>query len=58
VAACWREWAMASRKNGPEPKKQASRCKYTCILCGLNVWAKPNISLYCGGCELELLASG
>jgi len=58
VAASWRDWAMASRSNGPEPKKHASRCKYTCILCGLNVWAKPNISLYCGGCELELLASG
>ncbi|HEY7709424.1 MAG TPA: SprT-like domain-containing protein [Candidatus Entotheonella sp.] len=58
VAASWQDWAMASRRNGPEPKKPASRCKYTCILCGLNVWAKPNISLYCGECELELLASG
>jgi hypothetical protein len=58
VAASWRDWAVASQANGPEPKKHASRCKYTCILCGLNAWAKPNISLYCGACELELLAWG
>ena len=36
-------------------RKTASRCKYTCLVCGLNAWAKPNIRLYCGTCELELL---
>jgi predicted SprT family Zn-dependent metalloprotease len=37
-------------------KKAASKTKYTCPGCGLNAWAKPDLSLRCGACELELLA--
>jgi hypothetical protein len=37
-------------------KKAASKTKYTCPGCGLNAWAKPDVSLRCGACELALLA--
>lgn len=37
--------------------KAPSRLKYSCIGCGLNAWAKPKISIYCGTCMLELLTS-
>src|SRR2546422_4579315 len=37
-------------------KKSNTRTKYTCPGCGLNAWAKPNVSLLCGECEGELVA--
>ncbi len=32
-------------------KKAASKTKYTCSSCGLNAWAKPEVSLVCGNCQ-------
>lgn len=56
-AISWRDWAGEARGDGNDMKKNTSRRKYTCIICGLNAWAKPNVRLYCGTCEIELLAS-
>jgi predicted SprT family Zn-dependent metalloprotease len=39
-------------------KKAASKTKYTCPGCGLNVWAKPAARLVCVECEQELRAEG
>ena len=47
----------------PEPgeetrkKKAASKTKYTCPQCDLNAWAKPDVSLVCGKCEVSLGAA-
>jgi hypothetical protein len=30
--------------------KAASKTKYSCPGCGLNVWAKPDVTLHCGEC--------
>jgi predicted SprT family Zn-dependent metalloprotease len=35
-------------------KKLASKTKYTCPSCGLNAWAKPNVSLVCGDCQAPM----
>jgi hypothetical protein len=35
-------------------KKLASKTKYTCPSCGLNAWAKPNVSLVYGECQVPL----
>jgi predicted SprT family Zn-dependent metalloprotease len=35
-------------------KKLASKTKYTCPSCGLNAWAKPDVSLVCGECQLPM----
>jgi len=35
-------------------KKAASKTKYTCPSCGLNAWAKPEVVLVCGECEIAL----
>ncbi len=32
-------------------KKSASKTKYTCPVCGLNAWAKPETFLICGICQ-------
>lgn len=32
-------------------KKAASKTKYSCPECGLNAWAKPEVSLICGECN-------
>ena len=53
----WHRWSDEIGPDDSPIKKVPSRLKYSCIGCGLNAWAKPNISIYCGTCELELLAS-
>lgn len=35
-------------------KKSASKTKYTCPVCGMNAWAKPEVVLICGDCREEL----
>ena len=44
---------------GPEtpkkPSKSGTRTKYTCDSCGLNAWAKPDVQLVCGLCDVELI---
>jgi hypothetical protein len=47
-------WAEAEEKT--RKKKAASKTKYTCPGCGLNAWAKPDVVLLCGACEVELEA--
>jgi len=34
-----------------QQKKPGRRSKYTCVMCGLNAWAKPGASLKCGTCD-------
>jgi hypothetical protein len=34
-----------------QQKKAASKTKYTCPLCNVNAWAKPNTALICGDCH-------
>lgn len=36
-------------------KKNKSKTRYTCPVCMLNAWAKPDVSLFCGDCEEEML---
>ena len=40
--------------NNARPAKPVGRIKYTCEDCGLNAWAKPNVSLHCGECKISL----
>ncbi len=37
-----------------DTKEKTTRTKYTCPDCYLNAWAKPNIILFCGNCEVAL----
>lgn len=37
-------------------KKTASKTKYTCPECSLNAWAKPNVFIICGVCQVTLIA--
>jgi rubrerythrin len=37
-------------------KKAASKTKYTCPVCGLNAWAKPEAPLVCGNCQEAMQA--
>jgi hypothetical protein len=39
---------------GTEPSKSGVRVKYTCPTCKLNAWAKANVRLLCGACEVAL----
>jgi hypothetical protein len=41
----WTEDEEKTRK-----KKTASKTKYTCASCDLNVWGKPEIKVICGEC--------
>jgi hypothetical protein len=34
----------------PDPPKRKDRIKFTCPICGLNAWAKPEAALICGQC--------
>jgi predicted SprT family Zn-dependent metalloprotease len=45
-------WGDRFGKNEAKPKN--GRLKYTCSICRLNAWAKPDSSLICGKC-LEIL---
>jgi len=47
-------WAEGEEKT--RKKKAASKTKYTCPSCELNAWAKPDVLLLCGECEVELQA--
>jgi hypothetical protein len=35
-------------------KKASSKTKYTCSNCNANAWAKPEIRLVCGACDMDL----
>ena len=40
--------------SAPAKEKPKSKVKYTCGCCGLNAWAKPDVNLMCGECEITL----
>jgi hypothetical protein len=41
---------------GAAAKKKASKTTYTCPGCGLHAWAKPDVVLVCGDCDMPLEA--
>lgn len=43
------------RAEGLKHKKRLSKTKYTCENCQLNAWAKPNVRLICGTCEVPMV---
>lgn len=44
-------WQSRTAEADPTRKaKKASKTKYTCPVCGLNAWAKPDTQLICGDC--------
>jgi hypothetical protein len=47
----WSEADTAKRK-----KKAASETRYTCPSCQLNAWAKPDVRLVCGDCDMPMQA--
>jgi hypothetical protein len=49
-----------SREEDPKARarKNASKTKYTCLVCGLNAWAKPDVHLKCGDCDEPMAAEG
>ncbi len=47
---------LADANDAIRKKKSASKTKYTCSVCGLNAWAKPEVFLVCGNCQ-ELMQS-
>ena len=49
----WRDRAREDTSGKP-PGKAGVRTKYTCPYCGLNAWAKPDVVLLCGMCEVAL----
>ncbi len=49
-------YVPGAEENGTRTKKAASKTKYTCTDCGLNAWAKPDVSIFCGECNIELEA--
>lgn len=48
-------WLERAGAHGTLPTP--TRTKYTCPLCGLNAWAKPEVFLICGECQEELVAA-
>lgn len=41
-------------ERGTREKKAASKTRYTCPVCGVNAWAKPETRLACGVCTVPL----
>jgi hypothetical protein len=39
-------------------KKAASKSRYSCPNCGINVWGKPNLNIVCGHHNLQMLLYG
>jgi predicted SprT family Zn-dependent metalloprotease len=48
----WSEGDAAKRKT-----KAASKTRYTCPICQVNAWAKPDVRLVCGDCAQPLQAA-
>ncbi len=45
-----------SENDTARKKKAASKTKYTCPVCGLHAWAKPDAPLVCGNCQEPMRA--
>lgn len=50
----WLDRAVGSARGGQDTQKKVFRLKYRCAACGVNAWAKPNVSLICGDCRQPL----
>jgi predicted SprT family Zn-dependent metalloprotease len=50
----WHDPHLAFDLGGGAKSKQ-TRQKYTCPVCGLNAWAKPEAALMCGDCRVDLV---
>ena len=50
-------WESAARGTVPVPKgaSQQTRAKFSCPICGLNAWAKPDAQLLCQRCSSDAL---
>lgn len=48
-------WESAP-KTASATKKAKSKTKFTCAMCGLNAWAKPDATLACSKCDLPMLS--
>lgn len=53
-------WALKWRSEEDErkprqPRKDASKRKFTCAACGMNAWAKETASLVCGDCNAPMM---
>ena len=46
----WQSPVGAGKRKAPE-----SKVKYSCFVCDLNAWAKPEVRLICGTCESVML---
>ena len=46
------------RGKGKTEGKAGVRTTYTCPHCGLNAWAKADVGLRCGACEVALEPEG
>jgi predicted SprT family Zn-dependent metalloprotease len=54
----WYDWAAEDAEGRARARKKANtRTKYTCPDCGVNAWARPNLVLICGGCQVALEAN-
>ena len=40
-----------SEEQEAEPKPKKNKVKYTCPSCKVNVWGKPELNIFCGGCD-------
>ncbi len=45
----------SKRSNLVALKKQMSKTRYCCPACALNAWAKPNVQLVCGVCNISMI---
>lgn len=48
-------WKSFTPDKPQKRTKSGKRIKYTCPSCGLNMWGKADVSVYCGECEEELV---
>jgi hypothetical protein len=54
----WHDRATDDAEGKARARKKANtRTKYTCPACGVNAWAKPDIVLVCGACQVALEAN-
>ncbi|MEN8129334.1 MAG: sprT domain-containing protein [Pseudomonadota bacterium] len=45
---------VINRKRSPQDQKRKFKTKYTCAVCGLNAWAKPDAKLACVTCAVRM----
>lgn len=50
--------ALTNSDEETQKKKAASKTRYTCPACGLNVWGKPEIHIICGECRERMKTEG